>query len=141
MGHWEQQSPTLWVYCLEDRALLYGYVACQRSDEPTGAAWDAFVASERGGADTLVRAGVAREEAMRAVEQHALARRRSPPRRHSTATALSGQPVSSEFAWRGFQRASVTPLHIESLAGKGQRLQNLMGTRRPPTYHRGASGR
>lgn len=70
MGHWEQQSPTLWVYCLEDRALLYGYVVCQRPDGPSGQAWDAFVASERGGADTRVRKSVSLEEAMRAVEQH-----------------------------------------------------------------------
>ena len=77
MGHWEQQSPTLWIYCLEGRALLSGYVVCRRPDGPSGQAWDALVTSDRGEADTRVRESVSLKEAMQAVEQHIRGHRQS----------------------------------------------------------------
>lgn len=73
-GDWERKSETLWVYRRHGHALIYGYVA-RRPGAVAGAGrdrWDALAVAAQG-ADVVLGAGLALEEARRALERYVVA--------------------------------------------------------------------
>ena len=73
MGTWAQKSGSLWVYVGRGAALIYGYVARQRDDRPSGVVWDALIVSATVAGDTTIAARVPLRAAKLAIEQYAVA--------------------------------------------------------------------
>lgn len=75
---WEQRSTTLWIYHLRGSALVSGYVVRLPQEGPSGAVWDAILASTRAGQDQLIGEDVSLEIAQRTVEEQVAAQAHEP---------------------------------------------------------------